>query len=70
MNKVIALTGTFALLSSAGVFGQDAMKYGVKQLKVLLHVAFRSATQDSTTLSAPGAMRLVRTRPRRLISNR
>jgi quercetin dioxygenase-like cupin family protein len=35
MNKVIALTGTFALLSSAGVFGQDAMKYGVKQLKVL-----------------------------------
>jgi quercetin dioxygenase-like cupin family protein len=35
MNKLIAVTGTFALLSSAVVSGQDAMKYGVRQLKVL-----------------------------------
>ena len=35
MIRLIALTGTFAMLFSAGAFGQDAMQYGVRHLRVL-----------------------------------
>jgi quercetin dioxygenase-like cupin family protein len=35
MLRLIALTGTLALLLPAGVSGQDAMQYGVRHLKVL-----------------------------------
>jgi beta-alanine degradation protein BauB len=35
MNKVAALTVSFLLLSCPTVFGQDAMKYGLKHLTVL-----------------------------------
>jgi quercetin dioxygenase-like cupin family protein len=36
MNKVAALTFAFLLLSCPNGFGQDAMKYGVKHLTVLV----------------------------------
>jgi quercetin dioxygenase-like cupin family protein len=35
MNRIAALTVTFALLSCPTVFGQDAMQYGLKHLKIL-----------------------------------
>jgi len=35
MNEVAALTVSLLLLSCPAVFGQDAMKYGVKHLTVL-----------------------------------
>ena len=35
MNKVAALSLSFLLFSCPAVFGQDAMKYGVKHLTVL-----------------------------------
>ena len=35
MNKVTAIAVSFLLLSCPTVFGQDAMKYGVKHLTVL-----------------------------------
>jgi quercetin dioxygenase-like cupin family protein len=35
MNKVAALSVSFALLSCPAVFGQDAMQYGLKHLSVL-----------------------------------
>ena len=35
MHRLIALTGTFVLLCSSAVYGQDVMQYGVKHIKVL-----------------------------------
>jgi hypothetical protein len=35
MNRLSALAGTLALLSSPSTFGQEPMQYGVKQLKIL-----------------------------------
>jgi quercetin dioxygenase-like cupin family protein len=35
MKTLIALMGSLVLLSSSIVFGQDAMQYGLKHLKVL-----------------------------------
>jgi quercetin dioxygenase-like cupin family protein len=35
MNKVAALTVSFLLFSCPAIFGQDAMKYGLKHLTVL-----------------------------------
>ena len=35
MKRIVVLTGSLLLLSSSIVFGQDAMQYGVKHLKVL-----------------------------------
>ena len=35
MNRVSALAMMFALLSCPAIFGQDAMQYGLKHLKVL-----------------------------------
>ena len=35
MKTLVVLTGSLVLLSSSIVFGQDAMQYGLKHLKVL-----------------------------------
>src|SRR5580698_1328094 len=35
MNRLIALAGSIALVSSTVILAQDAMQYGVKHLKVL-----------------------------------
>jgi beta-alanine degradation protein BauB len=35
MNRIVALTGSFCLLFCTGLVAQDAMKYGVRHLKVL-----------------------------------
>jgi quercetin dioxygenase-like cupin family protein len=35
MNRLIALAGALALLSSPTAFGQDPMQYGVKHIKIL-----------------------------------
>lgn len=35
MKTFVVLTGSFVLLSSSIVFGQDAMQYGLKHLKII-----------------------------------